>query len=496
MFQSAEVPQKISKADFEQAVESLRVELVNAQFDLREQDFPVIVLLSGDDRPACSQALKSMHEWMDQRDIETNALPPPEGPELQYPAFWRYWLRLPRRGRIGVFIGGWDVDQISGRLRDGLEPAELDRHFDRIRAFEGGLAADGALILKYWFHLPKKKLRKRIKQAKKDPQRMWWLRPEDKIISNRYDELMPLAERLIRKTNTGDAPWTIIGSQDVYYRNLAFATHLRDRLVERIKLRAAAKTAPPARVEAEHTKPPPGRVHTVLDSVDLASKLEKKAYDSQLETLQAEIRRLTYRAREKGIASVLAFEGWDAAGKGGVIRRLTFPIDPRIFQVNSVAAPTEEERAHHYLWRFWTKVPPAGRIVIFDRTWYGRVLVERVEGFTPVPVWRRAYSEINDFEEQLAASGALIQKFWLHIDPDEQLRRFEAREDTPFKKYKITEEDYRNREKTEAYTWAVDDMVAQTSTDYAPWHLIPANDKRFARIKVLETYANELRKRL
>ncbi len=496
MFQAAEVPQKIPKGEFEQAAEQLRVELLNAQFDLRERDFSVIVLLSGDDRPACAQALKAMHEWMDQREIETNALAPPEGPELQYPAFWRYWMRLPRRGRIGAFIGAWDVDQISGRLQDDVDTTELDRHFDRIRAFENELAADGTLILKYWFHLPKKKLKKRIKKAKKDPERVWWLRPEDEIICDRYDQLMPLAERLIRKTNTGHAPWTIIGSQDVNYRNLAFATHLRDRLAERLTVGEPEREVTSARAVAEQREPRQGRVHTVLHSVDLSSQLKKKEYDERLRSLQADIRRLTYKARDKGISSVLAFEGWDAAGKGGVIRRLTFPIDPRIFQVNSVAAPTEEERAHHYLWRFWTKVPRAGQIAVFDRTWYGRVLVERIEGFASVPGWRRAYAEINDFEEQLAASGALVQKFWLHIDPDEQLRRFQARENTPFKRHKITEEDYRNRERIDAYTWAIDDMVAQTSTDYAPWHLIPANDKRFARIQVLETYAEALRKRL
>jgi polyphosphate kinase 2 (PPK2 family) len=193
---------------------------------------------------------------------------------------------------------------------------------------------------------------------------------------------------------------------------------------------------------------------------------------------------------------VLLFEGWDAAGKGGVIRRITAAMDPELYHVVPIAAPTEEECARHYLWRFWRYLPRAGRVLIFDRSWYGRVLVERVEGLTPALAWQRAYSEINDFEQQLYHHGMIVLKFWLHIDPDEQMKRFQTRQETPYKKYKLTEEDYRNREKWRDYERAVHDMVERTSTIYAPWHLVASNDKRWARICVLRTYCRALKQRL
>ena len=206
--------------------------------------------------------------------------------------------------------------------------------------------------------------------------------------------------------------------------------------------------------------------------------------------------RLTRQAREAGLTSVLVFEGWDAAGKGGVIRRLISAMDPVNFQIVPIAAPTEEEKAHHYLWRFWRHLPRAGRVLIFDRSWYGRVLVERIEGFASESEWRRAYSEINAFEEQLSEHGILLMKFWLHIDADEQMRRFQTRLETPYKKFKITEEDYRNREKWRAYELALHEMVQRTSTEYAPWHLVSANNKPWARVEVLKMHCRQLKRRL
>jgi polyphosphate:AMP phosphotransferase len=494
MFEAAEIEQRVSKEDFEQAIEKLRVELLNAQFDLKDADFSVVILLDGDDRPACSQALKSMHEWMDQRHIEANAFVEPTDEERSRPLFWRYVRRLPRHGRMGVFLAGWTIRNIADRLQGDIDDGDYDRRLEHIRSIEESLVDDGTLILKYWFHLPRKELKRRLKQAKKKPQKLWWLAPEDEEIYERYDEVLPLAERLIRKTSSADAPWLIIGSQNQNYRNLTFATHLHERLTERLARSAEISATGPSSQAA--TERPALPTRSVLDEVDLSQSLKKSDYEKKLDKLQAKIRKLSFKAHDAGVASVLAFEGWDAAGKGGVIRRLTWPIDPRIFQVISVAAPTEEELAHHYLWRFILPLPAAGHLTIFDRTWYGRVLVERVESFAKVRDWRRAYSEINDFEEQLAESGVLLHKFWLHIDPDEQLRRFEAREDTPYKQHKITEEDYRNRERWDAYVEAVHEMVTRTSTAHAPWHLIPANDKRFARVEVLRTYARALRARL
>ncbi len=235
---------------------------------------------------------------------------------------------------------------------------------------------------------------------------------------------------------------------------------------------------------------------TVLSHSDLSARLEKDDYRKRLNRLQARLHGLSLEARERGISTVLAFEGWDAAGKGGVIRRVTQSLEAGDYRVIPTAAPTEEERRYHYLWRFWRDLPPAGTFAIFDRTWYGRVLVERIEGFASDAEWQRAYDEINDFEEQLAERGYLVQKFWLHISPDEQLARFQAREDTPYKQHKITEEDYRNRERWAEYEQAVDQMVLRTSSDGAPWFVIPANDKLFARIQVLEKVTAGLKQAL
>jgi polyphosphate kinase 2 (PPK2 family) len=231
----------------------------------------------------------------------------------------------------------------------------------------------------------------------------------------------------------------------------------------------------------------------VVASVDLSSSIGYDEYKEELRDLQERLRETAERARRKGVSAVFAFEGWDAAGKGGAIRRIMAALDARDYRTVPVAAPTEEEKAHHYLWRFWRQIPRDGQIVLFDRTWYGRVLVERVEGFARDDEWRRAYAEINDFEDQLVEHGMVVCKFWLHISADEQLRRFEAREKTPYKKYKIGEEDYRNRGKWDEYVAAIDEMVARTSSPLAPWHLIPASDKRFARVAILRTVCEALR---
>jgi polyphosphate kinase 2 (PPK2 family) len=297
----------------------------------------------------------------------------------------------------------------------------------------------------------------------------------------------------VEETSTGAAPWQIVESTEARYRNLRVAEAALKALEERLERddRAEGKVRPKGR------RPVRKRARTILDTVDLNKKpLPHGKYRSQLDRHQAQLSRLTRKAHEKGVSSVLVFEGWDAAGKGGVIRRITAAMNPENYHVIPVAAPTEEEKAHHYLWRFWRREPRVGEVTIFDRSWYGRVLVERVEGFASESEWQRAYSEINDFEAQLHGHGVLVLKFWLHIDRDEQLRRFRARQQTEYKKYKITDEDFRNREQWDHYTCAVDDMVARTGTDYAPWHLVGSNDKRRARVEVLRIYSKVLKQRL
>lgn len=234
----------------------------------------------------------------------------------------------------------------------------------------------------------------------------------------------------------------------------------------------------------------------MLEKLDMSKKLNKKDYADQIETAQSRLRKLEYRIYKKQVPVLCVFEGWDAGGKGGAIKRVTEMLDPRGFSVSSYAAPVGEEKTHHYLWRFWRNLPRAGHIAIFDRSYYGRVLVERVERFAADPEWQRAYQEINEFESHQASFGMVVCKFWLHITPEEQLRRFRGRELDPFRSYKLTEEDWRNRAKIPEYTSAVEDMLMRTSTPHAPWTVVEANDKFYARVKVVETVVEAIGQRL
>lgn len=489
IFDAVEVGNKVSKQDYKAALQDLRVALINMQYDLQQAGFSVLVLLAGNDRKSANELLDVLHEWLDARYLHSHVFLPPTPHERDYPAYWRYWRVLPPAGRIGIYLGGWPVRALAERLLGGGTDALLDRRINHINALEQCLSNDGTVVLKLWLHLPKKAARKRLQQAQQNPDNEPYVRQQDWRIYEHYDDIVPVAEHLLVKTDTGQAPWNIIEATDARYRNLtaahAILSSVRRRLDSPAAAAAAGLQAAPLDIPA-----PAG----ALDTVDLGASLGRKEYRKKRESLQGKLNRLVIEARGKA-ATVLVFEGWDAAGKGGVIRRMTSALFAEDYRVFPIAAPTDEERARHYLWRFWHRLPGPGKLVIFDRSWYGRVLVERVEGFAGEDEWRRAYFEINDFEQQLTAHGITLCKFWLHIDPDEQLRRFQAREQTGYKKYKITDEDYRNREQWQAYTAAVNEMVARTSTAAAPWHLVPANDKKWARIQVLETVVAALQRR-
>ncbi|MEM7307171.1 MAG: polyphosphate:AMP phosphotransferase [Planctomycetota bacterium] len=481
-FESAERGARLSKEELRDREPELRVDLLNAQFDLREADFSVVLLIAGDDLAGCQDALDFLHEWMDARLIDTESFLERTPEERAFPAHWRYWSALPAHGRIGLFSGAWVFDALAERLLDGGDGDALDRATEHARAFEQALAADGTLLLKVWMHAPKKELKRRLKRVEK--RRQWRVAERERGVVERYDELVEAATRYIARTDAPHAPWLVVESTDREHRDLTLAEAVRDALTGRLRQGAAPEPAvPPA---AEVAREP------VLPRVDLGARLERDEYKARLDAAQDRLAELSIAASEAELATVLVFEGWDAAGKGGAIRRLTRAMAARDYRVHSFAAPTEEERAHHYLWRFWRRLPRAGRIGFFDRSWYGRVLVERVEGFATEAQWRRGYDEIADFERHLVEHGVLVRKFWLHIDPDEQLRRFEARENTPYKKYKITAEDYRNRERWDDYARAVEDMVARTHTPDAPWLVVPANDKPYARVAVIEEVCGSL----
>ena len=365
--------------------------------------------------------------------------------------------------------------------------SDLQRGLDEIFRHEKMLVDEGVLLLKFWFHLSRDQQRKRLKSLEDDPKSRWRVTEEDWRRFKVYDKFREVSEHSLRETSTADAPWIIIPGADHRFRSLTVGRilldHLKKRLTDETEINRKLETRSPI-THLDNLK--------LLRSLDMTQKLEKKRYEKLLEKYQGKLNVVSRSKKVRRHSVILVFEGWDAAGKGSAIRRITGALDARQYHIVPIAAPTEEERAQPYLWRFWRHIPSIGGITIFDRSWYGRVLVERVEGFCSHADWMRAYSEINDFEEQLVDSGAILCKFWLHITKDEQLRRFKEREKTSFKRFKITEEDWRNRKKWPDYEAAACDMIDRTSTDIAPWTIIEAQDKPFARIKLLKTIVDRL----
>ncbi|MBI4693807.1 MAG: polyphosphate:AMP phosphotransferase [Gammaproteobacteria bacterium] len=487
MFESAELGHQIDKATYKAEVPQLRAALLEAQYELRERGkFPVIVLVSGQDGAGKGETINVLYEWMDPRFLSTLAFSEPTDEERDRPFMWRYWRALPPRGRIGMFAGSWYSSPIHDVIEGSIGRAELDQRIDQINRFEGMLVNEGALVLKFWFHLTKEAQRARLRQLEKDPHTAWRVTKWNWDRLKTYDKLQDAAGHILRMTNTPWSPWIVVEGTDDRYRYLTVGKMLLEALRTRFGATTTQATpvAPPMRPNID------GR--DVISELDLAQRIESKRYKAELARWQGRLSELVRHPRFKKRSLICVFEGADAAGKGGSIRRIAQSLDARQFQIVPVAAPTEEERAQPYLWRFWRHVPRRGRVAIFDRSWYGRVLVERVEGFCAEADWLRAYSEINDFEHELAQSGAVVVKFWLQISREEQLRRFKEREDVEFKRFKITEEDWRNRKKWDAYHRAVCDMVERTSTGLAPWTLVEANDKNHARVKVLRTVCERL----
>ena len=488
MFEPAELGRTTSKEDYKQYEEAFRVGLLTVQYDLREAgSFPVILVIGGADRFGCHEVLNLLHEWMDPRYLEANVFEVPTSEELERPRFWRYWRTLPAAGRIGIYYREWTLRAIADRLLGHIDETGLDQRLRHIEIFEKALTDDGALLLKFWLHVPKSEAKKRLTGKGVSSRVAFKPTKQDRFLIKRYDDVHDIAERVLRRTSSGQASWNIVESTDFRYRNATIAQWIIRSLTKR--LAEPPKKAPPPPISQESAT-------TVLDQIDLSKTLSKPDYEAKLKKGWRRLAKLSRKTHRKGISSVFVFEGWDAAGKGGVIRRVTAAMDAGHYRVIPIAAPTDEELAHHYLWRFWRNLPRAGHTAIFDRSWYGRVLVERLEGFASEIEWKRAYTEINDFEEQIVRQGSVVMKFWLHVDADEQLRRFKAREKVPFKKYKITADDYRNRERWNGYEIAADEMIQRTSTEFARWHLIAANDKRWARIQALEAVCKELEKRL
>jgi polyphosphate:AMP phosphotransferase len=487
MFESAELGHKIDKVTYDKEVSKLREDLLNAQFDLGQKaEFPVIILVGGVDGAGKGETVNLLNAWMDPRYIQVHAMGGRSDEERERPSMWRYWRALPPKGKIGVFFGSWYTAPIVKRVMGKRKASGLDQSIVEINHFEKMLTNEGALIIKFWFHLSKEKQRKRLKGLEKNPKTRWRVTDLDWERFKLYDKFRKVSEHTLRATSTAEAPWIVVEGSDARYRNLTTGKILLEAMRKRLDHHTQAAPASVAPLQT------PIDSLNVFDKLDMAQKIAKKKFDTELEKYQGKLNLLTRDKRFHNLSVIALFEGSDAAGKGGAIRRITGALDARHYLIIPVAAPTEEERAQPYLWRFWRHIPHNGQLAIFDRSWYGRVLVERVENLCSEADWMRAYSELNDFEEQLVKNNTVLVKFWLTITKEEQLRRFKEREKTSFKRFKITEEDWRNRKKWSEYETAVCDMVDRTSTDIAPWTLVEANDKYFARIKILKTLCHRI----
>ncbi len=489
MFESANLDHRLDKQTFEREERKLREALLLAQYDLKENGtFPVVILIAGVEGAGKGETVNLLNEWMDPRHIHTHAFPDLSDEERERPLMWRYWRALPPKGSIGVFFGAWHSVPLVLRVQGAISRRELAQHVAEIQRLEKMLANEGVMLIKLWFHLSKDQQKKRLKSLEKDPKTAWRVTDLEWRYFKQYDKFIKVCEPFLRETSTGDAPWIVVPGMDPRYRALTVGRHLLGAL----RARLDAKSTVPAKVgkaavPLAQPLPPPVDNVNVLRALKLDQVLSSKDYERDIDKWQGKLNLLTRDKRFKSLSVVAAFEGNDAAGKGGAIRRVTGALDARLYQNVSVAAPTQEERAQPYLWRFWRHIPRRGNFTIFDRTWYGRVLVERVEKFCSEADWMRAYAEINEFEQQLIDHNVVLVKFWLAISKDEQHKRFKAREAVGFKRFKITAEDWRNRKKWDDYEVAVSDMVDRTSTATAPWTLVEANNKYYARLKVLKT---------
>ncbi len=496
MFESAELGRSLSKSEYKSLLPKLRNDLLQAQFAMQSTHSPVIIIIEGVDNAVKGEVVNRLNEWFDTRGVEVNAFGKKSDEEAERPKFWRYWQSLPSRGRMALFSGSWYTGPLIQRTFKELKSSEFDEQMNSINIFERMLADDGAIILKFWLHMSEKYQEKSFKEFEEKEDSRFRVSEADLRLHKCHTEYTSVAKQAVMLTDELHAPWIIIEAEDEYYRDVTVANTILSALNQRLEnpVDKGQQEEPvafvrPPEVGIENTR-------NVLDKVKLSKELEKSEYNDELKRYQKELNELSWKAFHKKKSMVLLFEGWDAAGKGGVIRRVNQAIDARVSRVISVAAPTDEELSHHYLWRFWRHIPKAGHVTMYDRSWYGRVLVERVEGFATDNEWGRSYGEINEFEKQLTDHGIVLCKFWLHIDKDEQLARFKEREVTPYKQHKITDEDWRNRDRWDDYEIAISDMVAKTSTNYAPWTLVPGTSKLYARIQILKTICKTLKKAL
>lgn len=510
MFETLDLDIQLDKDVYKERMDRIDLLLPLLQRRVFEHKVPVVVLFEGWYASGRGDAIARLVHRCDPRGASVHVTHASRDDFRFYPWMWRFWGDVPARGRLQIFDRSWYYLLWNARFDGHLAPTQWEQRLAEIDDFERQLVDDGTVIIKFWMHISQREQEKRLKNWAKDETQQWRVSDEDWKRHKHYSERLVLAEEMLARTHTHRAPWTLVEAEEERHRRVRMLTTVIETLKRALRKRGVPQEeleplpeAPPegetlAPVSAEDTLPDPLILSedSLLSRVDRTLTLDPDEYHERLKNAQKKLRKLEFKCYKARLPVVIVFEGWDAGGKGGAIKRLTARLDPRGYEVIPVAAPTKEELSHHYLWRFWTKVPKDGHWAIFDRSWYGRVLVERVEGFAKVEQWERAFQEINEFERWLAQHGSVVVKFWLDISPEEQLRRFRRREQSPVRRHKIVDEDWRNRARWPEYHEAVSDMLRQTSTAHGPWTVVEAESKKWARVKVCETVVRALEHRI
>lgn len=491
MLETVDLSLETPKEQFRRVFPEMEARLRRLQYACREAKVPVIIVLEGWDAAGKGTLISSLIERLDPRGYKVHATHGPTLEEAMRPFLWRFWLKLPNDGDWAIFDRSWYGRVFVERFEKFIKRRAWERAWDEINQFERQLADHGTVLVKLFLHISKKEQKRRMKELLADKYQRWKVEKKDLRNHRAYEAWRRIYDETFEKTSTTWAPWTIVEAEDRRYATLKAVETITAAVEEKLRQKKTrAQVVSQAPLPKLRTNP-----RTLLDRVDLSVSLEEDAYKTQLAKYQARFRELSFQLFKHRIPCVIGFEGWDAAGKGGAIKRLIAPLDPRAYDVIPIGVPKGEEFTHHYLWRFWRHFPKAGHIAVFDRTWYGRVLIERVDHLSG-DAWKRAYQEINEFEAMMVSFGAVLCKFWIHISKQEQLRRFRERERIEYKRYKITPDDWHNRSKWNDYERAVGEAIIRTSTTYAPWTIVEGNQKRWARVKVLRTVCEAIEKRL
>ena len=498
MLREVDLNKNLTKNEYKEKMDKLAPKFAALQREARAKGLPVMVVFEGWGASGKGTMISRLIQPLDPRGFKVFTIQAENEEEHMHPFLWRFWTKTPAKGRMHIFDRSWYRRVITEQMDAPMDQKRLDAAYHQILSFEEQLSADGTLIIKFFLHISADEQEKRLKKLERSSETKWRVTKADWKHFKQYKAYLPMYDHMLEQTDMSWAPWHVIEATDREYAAVKVMTIVAGMIEERLNEENAKESRSHLAERAQEELPGTEETMrtTVLDGVDVSLTMTKEDYKKRLSVLQKELTRLQNEMYLKRIPVVVALEGWDAAGKGGAIKRLTEPLDPRGYEVVPTAAPNDIEKAHHYLWRFWRAMPKDGHMTIFDRTWYGRVMVERIEGFCSQAEWRRAYREINQMEQNLTDHGVIVLKFWLQIDKDEQERRFNERMEDPEKQWKITDEDWRNREKWDAYVKAVDEMILRTSTTYAPWTIVEADSKYYARIKILETVVRALKNRI